>query len=77
MTDGDTIYLQSHNLGKELKGEGTYILQPPASVVSASTAHKTFRPTDFTTMYSVCTWRVFGGIKHRTQTLRTFRCSNH
>ncbi|GFY31470.1 uncharacterized protein TNCV_4990291 [Trichonephila clavipes] len=43
-------------------GEGT-IPQPPALVVSATTAHKTFGPTDLTSTYSVCTRRVFGGIE--------------
>ncbi|GFU88352.1 hypothetical protein TNCV_847451 [Trichonephila clavipes] len=29
-------------------------------------------------MYSVCTWRVFGGIEHRTQAFRSrVQCSNH
>ncbi|GFS74811.1 uncharacterized protein TNCV_1395131 [Trichonephila clavipes] len=37
------------------------ILQPPALVVSAATAHKTFGPTDLMSTYSVCTRRVFGG----------------
>ncbi|GFW23182.1 hypothetical protein TNCV_3802821 [Trichonephila clavipes] len=32
-------------------GEGNN-LQPPALVVSATTAHKTFRPTDLTSTYS-------------------------
>ncbi|GFU32942.1 uncharacterized protein TNCV_4155321 [Trichonephila clavipes] len=58
-------------------GEGN-ILQPPAPVVSAATAHRTFRPTDLTSTYSVCTLRVFGGIGHRTQALRSgVRCSNY
>ncbi|GFT37623.1 hypothetical protein TNCV_67031 [Trichonephila clavipes] len=40
-------------------------------------AHKTFEPT-VTSMYSVCIWRVFGGIGHRTQAFRSgVRCSNH
>ncbi|GFV37673.1 hypothetical protein TNCV_2707881 [Trichonephila clavipes] len=55
-----------------------YILQPPALMVSAVTAHKTFGLTDLTNMYSVCTRRVFGGIGHRTQAFRSgLRCSNH
>ncbi|GFW17174.1 uncharacterized protein TNCV_2762971 [Trichonephila clavipes] len=59
------------------RGEGN-ILQPPALVVSATVAHKTFRPTDLTSTYSVCTRRVFGGIEHRTQAFRSgVRCSNH
>ncbi|GFW75690.1 uncharacterized protein TNCV_4428731 [Trichonephila clavipes] len=32
------------------------IFQPPAPVVSATTVHKTFRPPDLTSMYSVCIW---------------------
>ncbi|GFV98335.1 uncharacterized protein TNCV_622941 [Trichonephila clavipes] len=46
-------------------GEGN-ILQPPALLVSAVTAHMTFGPTEMSS-YSVCTWKVFGGIGHRTQ----------
>ncbi|GFV12724.1 hypothetical protein TNCV_1366941 [Trichonephila clavipes] len=54
------------------------ILQSPALVVSAATAHKTFGPTDLRSTYSVCTRRVFGGIRHRTQAFRSgIRCSNH
>ncbi|GFU78209.1 uncharacterized protein TNCV_5007901 [Trichonephila clavipes] len=54
------------------------VLQTPALVVSAATASKTFGPTDLTSTYSVCTWRVFGGIEHRTQSFRSgIRCSNH
>ncbi|GFV45501.1 uncharacterized protein TNCV_2891151 [Trichonephila clavipes] len=45
-------------------GEGN-ILQPPALVVSAETAYKTFEPTNLTIAYSVRTWRVFGGIEPR------------
>ncbi|GFW91405.1 uncharacterized protein TNCV_3375711 [Trichonephila clavipes] len=41
------------------------ILQPPAIVVSAVTAHKTFGPSDLTSTYSVCSRRVFGGIGHQ------------
>ncbi|GFW51109.1 uncharacterized protein TNCV_3593911 [Trichonephila clavipes] len=51
-------------------GEGN-ILQPSALVVYAATAHKTFGPTDLTSTYSVCTWRVFGGIGRRTQAFRS------
>ncbi|GFX78708.1 uncharacterized protein TNCV_31481 [Trichonephila clavipes] len=59
-------------------GEEANILQPPAPVVSAATAHRTFRPTDLTSTYSVCTRRVFGDIGHRTKAFRSgFRCSNH
>ncbi|GFS94496.1 putative DD41D transposase [Trichonephila clavipes] len=47
------------------------ILQSPALVVSAATAHKTFGPTDLTSTYSVCTRRVFGGIGHRTPAFRS------
>ncbi|GFW55012.1 hypothetical protein TNCV_2786271 [Trichonephila clavipes] len=43
----------------------------PAPVVSATTAYKTFEPTDLTITYSVCTRRVFGGIEHRTQAFRS------
>ncbi|GFX13261.1 hypothetical protein TNCV_2990251 [Trichonephila clavipes] len=51
------------------------ILQSPAFVISAD---KTFGPTDFTSTYSMCTRRVFGGIGHRTQAFRSgVRCSNH
>ncbi|GFY01575.1 hypothetical protein TNCV_2607591 [Trichonephila clavipes] len=53
----------------ELEGS---ILQPPVPVVSAATAHKTFGPTDLTSMYCVCTRRVFGGIGHRTQAFRSW-----
>ncbi|GFX48655.1 uncharacterized protein TNCV_585521 [Trichonephila clavipes] len=58
-------------------GEGN-ILQQPVPVVSAATTHKTFGPTHLTSTYSVYTRRVFGGIGHRTQALRSeVRCSNH
>ncbi|GFT79833.1 uncharacterized protein TNCV_4597581 [Trichonephila clavipes] len=58
-------------------GEGN-ILPLSTPVVSAVTAHKTFGPTNLTNTYSVCTRRVFGGIWHRTQSLRSgVRCSNH
>ncbi|GFT03976.1 uncharacterized protein TNCV_1731221 [Trichonephila clavipes] len=58
-------------------GEGN-ILQFPALVVSAATAHKTFGSTDLTSTYSVCTLRVFSAIGHRTQAFRPgVRCSNH
>ncbi|GFY01770.1 uncharacterized protein TNCV_1467621 [Trichonephila clavipes] len=53
------------------------IFQSPALVISAATVHKTFGPTDLTSMYSVCTRRVFGDIGHRTQAFRSgVRCSN-
>ncbi|GFX50709.1 hypothetical protein TNCV_2722951 [Trichonephila clavipes] len=51
-------------------GEGN-ILQSPALLVSAETAHKTFGPTDLTSTYSVCTRRVFGDVRHRTQAFRS------
>ncbi|GFV27243.1 integrase catalytic domain-containing protein [Trichonephila clavipes] len=58
-------------------GEGNIFLFP-ALVVSAVTAHKAFGPTDLMSTYSVCTWRVFGGIGHRTHAFRSgVRCSNH
>ncbi|GFX46228.1 hypothetical protein TNCV_2298761 [Trichonephila clavipes] len=45
---------------------------------SRDSTHKTFGPTDLTSMYSVCTRRVFGGIGHRAQAFRSgVRCSNH
>ncbi|GFX62767.1 uncharacterized protein TNCV_3350931 [Trichonephila clavipes] len=47
------------------------IFQPPALVVSAATAHKTFGPTDSMSMYSVCIWRVFGNIKPRPSGLES------
>ncbi|GFW72865.1 hypothetical protein TNCV_1267081 [Trichonephila clavipes] len=47
------------------------ILQLPAPVVSVATTRKTFRPADLTNTYSVCTRKVFGGIGHRTQALRS------
>ncbi|GFU67082.1 uncharacterized protein TNCV_4969311 [Trichonephila clavipes] len=57
-------------------GEGN-ILHPPSPVVSAATARKTFGHTDLTSTYSVCTWRIFGGIEHRAQALWSgVRCSN-
>ncbi|GFV16635.1 uncharacterized protein TNCV_4418221 [Trichonephila clavipes] len=63
----------SHGSG----GEGN-ILQFPALVVSAVTAHKTFGPTDLMGTYSVCTRRVFSGIGHRTQAFQSgVRCSSH
>ncbi|GFV91964.1 uncharacterized protein TNCV_1894001 [Trichonephila clavipes] len=46
-------------------GEGN-IIQSPALVVLAATAHKTFGPTGLTNTYSVCTRRVFGSIGHQT-----------
>ncbi|GFT52426.1 uncharacterized protein TNCV_502521 [Trichonephila clavipes] len=45
------------------------ILQPPVPMDSAATAHKTFRPTDLASTYSVCTQRVFGGMKPRPSSL--------
>ncbi|GFW04185.1 uncharacterized protein TNCV_2669501 [Trichonephila clavipes] len=46
-------------------GDGN-ILHSPALVVSAVTTHKNFGPTELTSMYYMCTRRVFGGIGHRT-----------
>ncbi|GFU30771.1 uncharacterized protein TNCV_1444741 [Trichonephila clavipes] len=61
----------------DTEGKGN-ILQPSAPLVSAATVQKTFRPTDLTSTYSVCTRRVFGGIGHRTQVFwYGVRCSNH
>ncbi|GFW21062.1 uncharacterized protein TNCV_2703021 [Trichonephila clavipes] len=51
-------------------GEGN-ILQLPSPVVSATTTLNIFRPTDLTNTYSVCSQRVFGGIGHRTQAVRS------
>ncbi|GFX35692.1 hypothetical protein TNCV_744851 [Trichonephila clavipes] len=54
------------------------ILQPSASVVSATTTHKTLGPTDLTNTYSVCTWKIFVALGHRTQPFRCgIRCSNY
>ncbi|GFY16558.1 hypothetical protein TNCV_735851 [Trichonephila clavipes] len=54
------------------------ILRQRAPKVSAETAHKTFEPTDLTNTYSLCTKKVFSGVGHRTQALRSgVRCSNH
>ncbi|GFS91594.1 uncharacterized protein TNCV_1140011 [Trichonephila clavipes] len=47
------------------------ILHLPTSVFSAVTAHKTFRPTDLMSTYSVCTLRVFGGIETRPSGLES------
>ncbi|GFW49060.1 hypothetical protein TNCV_3902571 [Trichonephila clavipes] len=59
------------------EGEGD-ILESLALVFSVATACKTFGPTDLTSIYSVCTRRVFGGIGHRKQVFRFgVRCSNH
>ncbi|GFX60640.1 hypothetical protein TNCV_4916901 [Trichonephila clavipes] len=51
-------------------GEGN-ILQPPAPMVSAAITHKTVRPTDLTSTYSVCTRRMFGGIEPRSSDLES------
>ncbi|GFW61407.1 uncharacterized protein TNCV_346551 [Trichonephila clavipes] len=56
-------------------GEGN-ILQPPAPVDSAATAHKTFGPIDSSSTYSMCTRRMLGDIGHRTLALRS-GVSNH
>ncbi|GFX40884.1 hypothetical protein TNCV_3761051 [Trichonephila clavipes] len=68
--DGDTTYLDLHNLGMELE-EREIFSSPFVPVVSAATTHKTFGPIDLSSTYSVCTRRVFGGIRHRTQALRS------
>ncbi|GFV39948.1 hypothetical protein TNCV_435631 [Trichonephila clavipes] len=47
--------------------EGKY---SPVSCTRDS-AHKTFRPTDLTSMYSVCTRMVFGGIERRPSGLES------
>ncbi|GFY32415.1 hypothetical protein TNCV_3559231 [Trichonephila clavipes] len=52
------------------RGGGKYSTAPWTHVSAAST-HWTFRPTNMTSTYSVCTRRVFGGIGHRTLTLRS------
>ncbi|GFU25999.1 hypothetical protein TNCV_5104871 [Trichonephila clavipes] len=70
--DGDTTYLHLHNSGMELE-KGKYIFQPTAHVVSAETAPNTFESTDLNRTYSMSTRRVFGGIGHRTQALRSLR----
>ncbi|GFV70730.1 hypothetical protein TNCV_2022941 [Trichonephila clavipes] len=68
---------QSRQLRHGTGGEGN-ILQPPAPVVSDATTLKTVGATDLTTTYSVCTRRVFGGIDHQTQALRSeVRCFYH
>ncbi|GFW06889.1 uncharacterized protein TNCV_3289881 [Trichonephila clavipes] len=51
-------------------GKGN-ILQSPAPVVSAATAHKTFGPSHSTSTYSVCTRRVFDGIEPRPSGLES------
>ncbi|GFW56624.1 hypothetical protein TNCV_1863341 [Trichonephila clavipes] len=77
MIVGDTTYLHLPQFNHGTLGEGN-ILQPPAPVVCAATAHKIFGPIDLTSTYSVRTWGVFGGIDHRTQILRSgARCCNH
>ncbi|GFW37270.1 hypothetical protein TNCV_2632541 [Trichonephila clavipes] len=56
------------------EGEGN-ILQSPALVIQPT---RLFRPTDLTSTYSVCTWRVFDGIGHQTQAFQSgVRYSNH
>ncbi|GFV07034.1 transposable element Tcb2 transposase [Trichonephila clavipes] len=47
------------------------ILQHQSLMVSVATAHKTFGPTVLTSEYSVCTWRVFGGIEPRPSGLES------
>ncbi|GFU87409.1 hypothetical protein TNCV_2716941 [Trichonephila clavipes] len=69
-TDGDTTYTHLHNFAMGLEGR-----EVPCT---RDSTHKTFGPTDLTSVYSVCTRRVFGGIGHRTQAFRSgIRCSNH
>ncbi|GFW77992.1 hypothetical protein TNCV_2490361 [Trichonephila clavipes] len=53
----------------ELEGWETF--SSPCTRVSAETTQKTFGLADLMSMYSVCTRRVFGGIRHRSQTLRS------
>ncbi|GFX04118.1 hypothetical protein TNCV_3972671 [Trichonephila clavipes] len=60
----------------ETEREGNIIQSSSALVVLAVTIDKTFGPTDLTSTYSVCTRRVFGGIGHRAQALRSgVQCS--
>ncbi|GFS65326.1 hypothetical protein TNCV_2451491 [Trichonephila clavipes] len=70
MIDGDTTYLLTPQFTHGTAGEGN-ILQPPAPVVAAATAHKTFGSTDLTSTYFVCTQRVFGGIEPRPSGLES------
>ncbi|GFU22258.1 hypothetical protein TNCV_4856041 [Trichonephila clavipes] len=51
--------------GTEREGN---ILQSTALVTQPT---EDFGPSDLTSMYSVCTRRVFGGIGHRTQAFRS------
>ncbi|GFX49494.1 hypothetical protein TNCV_4901361 [Trichonephila clavipes] len=60
MIDGYTTQSPSPQFRHRTEGEGN-ISQFSALVVSAATAHKTFGPTNSTSTYSACTWRVFGG----------------
>ncbi|GFY17810.1 hypothetical protein TNCV_1075451 [Trichonephila clavipes] len=48
-----------------MRKEGN-ILQLSVPLVSTATTHKTFESTDLTSTYSVCIWRVIGGIEYRT-----------
>ncbi|GFU42445.1 hypothetical protein TNCV_4555761 [Trichonephila clavipes] len=71
--DGDTTYLHHHNLDVELKRSEIF-----SSLLHSRFSPQDFGPSDLTSMYSVCTRRVFGGIGHRTQAFRSgVRCSNH
>ncbi|GFV74705.1 hypothetical protein TNCV_1178421 [Trichonephila clavipes] len=44
-------------------------------MVSAVVNHKTFRPTDLTSIYSVCNRRIFSKIGHRAQALHKKVCT--
>ncbi|GFX60783.1 hypothetical protein TNCV_4977591 [Trichonephila clavipes] len=59
---------QKEKLGMNWRGEN---FLNPTPVVFAVTTSKNFRPTYLTRTYSVCTRRVFGGMGHRTQGLRS------
>ncbi|GFV82021.1 hypothetical protein TNCV_3152191 [Trichonephila clavipes] len=68
-----TLHIPPQQFRHGTEGERN-ILQFPALGISA---HNTFRPTDLMCTYSVCTWRVFGDVGHRTQAFRSeVRCSN-
>ncbi|GFX76547.1 hypothetical protein TNCV_3162651 [Trichonephila clavipes] len=56
---------------RHLTGVDGYILQPPASVISAATSHKTFGPTELTGTYFLWTRKVFGGIEPRPSGLES------
>ncbi|GFT25642.1 hypothetical protein TNCV_1965521 [Trichonephila clavipes] len=65
--DGKTTYLHLHNFVMRQGGGVKYSAVP----CTRDSAHKTFKLTDLTNTYSVCTRRVFSGIGHRTQALRS------